>query len=439
MQNIPDYVLTVIKKLDKNGFEAYLVGGCVRDFIMNVTPNDFDITTNALPHQLKTIFSEYKVILTGEKHGTVTVVINEKTVEITTYRIDMNYTDSRHPNSVIFTNYLEDDLKRRDFTMNAMAMSRNGEIIDLFGGKSDIKNGIIRTVGDAKERFSEDGLRIMRALRFASRLGFSLDTATYDAVFECKKLLEKISYERITSEFVQLIFGKCADNILREYRDIIAVFIPEIVPCFNFEQHSPYHKFDVWEHTIHAVKESSQKENVKIAMFFHDISKPECCVIDENGRGHFKGHPLRSSQIAEIIMKRMRFSNNTIDSVKTLIIHHSDELKDKYEIRKLVGQIGFENALSLIDVQRADSLSKHEFCRERLKESDNQERIIKEILENNDCVSIKDLKINGNDLMEIGFEGIKIKEVLNLLLDKVMTDSIENDPIQLVNCAYSLK
>lgn len=435
---IPEYAVKAVKMLEKNGFEAYFAGGCVRDYIMNITPHDYDVTTNALPEQIKAVFSGYNVIPTGEKHGTITVIIDGEQIEITTYRIDSSYTDNRHPDKVEFSTSLAEDLKRRDFTINAMVMDADGNITDLFGGREDIKNGVIRAVGKAEERFNEDALRILRGLRFAARLGFEIEPETAKEVHECRSLLKNISAERIREEFTGLLCGSYPDSILRSYRDVIAVFIPEIVPCFEFEQHSPYHRYDVWEHTIHAVNECRNKEKIRIAMFFHDIAKPDCFKQDENGRGHFKGHAPKSAEKTAVIMKRLKFPNRMTEDVVTLISHHSDELNTRYELRRIIGEIGAENVFDLLDVQRADSLSKQDFCSERLKKSDSQEKTVREIIENHECVCIKDLDINGYDLMEIGFSGRKIKAVLTELLENVMKDNIKNERCELIDCAKSL-
>lgn len=439
MTKIPEFVIEAIKTLESGGFEAYLVGGCVRDFIMGIKPHDFDIATNALPDQIKAVFSGYTVVLTGERHGTVTVMKDDVPLEITTYRIDGNYTDSRHPDKVSFSSCLEEDLKRRDFTLNAMAMDTEGNITDLFGGRKDIENGIIKTVGNAQKRFEEDALRILRALRFAARFGFIIDETTSDSIYERRNMLRNISSERIRDEFIGIICGKYSEEILRRYRDVIAVFIPEIASCFEFEQHSPYHKYDVWEHTIHAVGSCANRKNVKLAMFFHDIAKPDCYKPDDTGRGHFKGHPLKSAEKAETIMKRLKFPKNMTKNTVELIKRHSDKLDSRYELRRTVGQIGFENVIDLIDVQRADSLSKHDFCRERLEKLDVQEKIAREINENNECVCVKDLNINGHDLIKLGFYGLEIKLILEKMLHKVMKDEIRNDYMQLINYAKLLK
>ncbi len=436
--NIPEYAVRAIKQLEKNGFEAYLVGGCVRDFIMGIEPHDFDITTNAMPEQIKSVFSEYKTISSGEKHGTEAIVIDGNLVEITTYRTESGYTDNRHPDAVHFSSCLEEDLRRRDFTMNAIAMDINGALTDPFNGQQDIVGMVIRTVGDAGERFSEDALRILRALRFSSMFGFEIESSTSGAILENAQLLKNISAERIRDEFEGILCGRVPDNILRKYREVIAVFIPEIRKCFDFEQHTPYHKYDVWEHIIHAVKYSKNTKKIRTAMFFHDISKPECYKQDENGQGHFKRHAQKSAVRAKEIMKRFRFPNSFTADVTRLIYHHSDELNSRYEIKRLMGEIGVENTLDLIDVQRADSMSKQEFCRERLKKSDNQEKIIREIADNNECISLNQLDISGSDIVKLGVSGRNIGEILNKLLDEVMRDEVKNDKKELIYYAKSL-
>ena len=323
MLNIPSYVLTAISILESNGFQAYLAGGCVRDSIMNINPNDYDIATNAVPSQIKSMFKDYKLILTGEKHGTVAVLITGNIIEITSYRLENGYTDGRHPDSVEFTSSLAEDLRRRDFTINAMAYGINDGLIDLYNGLDDIKNKIIRTVEAPEKRFKEDALRIMRGLRFSSRLGFAIDTDTSTAIHALSDQLKNVSLERIRDEFVQIICGQNAGEVMMSYRDVISVFIPEIIPCFDFNQYSPYHKYDVWEHTVNAVAKAKNKENIKLAMFFHDIAKPECFVMDSSKRGHFKGHAKKSALIAEAIMVRLRFPKSVIKNVSAIICHHS--------------------------------------------------------------------------------------------------------------------
>ncbi|MGN1480677.1 CCA tRNA nucleotidyltransferase [Porcipelethomonas sp.] len=426
MFSIPDYIYDILNHLEKNGFEAYIVGGCVRDFFLSKTPHDFDITTNALPEEIKKCLDEYSKTDYGEKHGTVAVIAGGHSVEITTYRIDGKYTDSRHPDNVFFTSSLNEDLKRRDFTINSMAVNKEGILTDPFNGKNDLGNGIIRTVGNAHDRFSEDALRILRAIRFSSQLGFRIENETSMAVHSLKYLIKNISMERIREEFIKIVTGKNSEKVLREYADVIAVFIPEIKASFGFRQYSPYHKYDVWEHTIHAVSAAAEIKKVKIAMFFHDISKPECFKMDENGRGHFKGHAQKSALKAVEILKRLKFSHNDINDIVYIISHHSDELNTKAEIKMLLNQIGEENFFNLLDVQRADSMSKQDFCRERLKKTDVQEKTAIKIIENKECYRLKDLAVNGNDLIKLGLKNEQIGLMLNKVLNEIINEKLEN-------------
>ena len=435
----PDYVLYVLKKLNSRGFEAYIVGGCVRDFMLKNDPSDFDITTNALPCEIKECFDEHKIIETGVKHGTITIIINSQKIEITTYRVEGKYSDNRHPDKVTFSCNLYDDLIRRDFTINAMAISSSGELIDNFNGRSDLKNKIIRAVGDPAKRFTEDALRILRALRFASQLGFYIEDKTSEMVHQYAYLLRNISAERIREEFVKILMGISAEEILRRYCDVVEVFIPEIKKLYGFDQHSPYHKYDVWEHTIHAVGSAVPEKNVRVAMFFHDISKPDCFYMDENGRGHFKGHALKSAEMTSEILKRLRFSSRDIKDIVSIICHHSDEINSKPEIKLLLNEVGEKNFFDLLNAQRADSMSKQEFCRKRLIKSDWQEKTAKEILQNKECYTLKDLAINGNELIKLGFRDRKIGQLLERLLQEVVYENLLNDKISLINYIKSLK
>ena len=433
MFELPDYVLYVLKKLSSRGFEAYIVGGCVRDIMLQKIPSDFDITTNALPFEIKECFEEHKIIDIGEKHGTVTIIIDSRKIEITTYRIDGTYSNNRHPDKVTFSCNLYDDLKRRDFTINAMAMKSSGELTDNFNGRSDLKNKIIRTVGDPAKRFTEDALRILRALRFASQLGFHIENNTSEMIHQYAYLIKNISAERIREEFVKILLGNSAEKILREYCDVIEVFIPEIKKSYGFKQ------YDVWEHTIHAVGASVPEKNVRTAMFFHDIAKPDCFKLDKNGRGHFKGHAVKSAEMTYDILKRLRFSSKDIKDIICVIYHHSDELDNKPEIKLLMNKIGIKNFINLLNVQRADSMSKQEFCRERLKKSNWQEKTAKEIIQNKECYTLKGLAVNGNDLMKLGFEGKENGKMLEYLLKEVIYENLENNKISIINYIKSLK
>lgn len=439
MFELSDYVIYVLNKLNSRGFEAYIVGGCVRDFMLQKIPNDFDITTNALPYEIKECFKEHKIIETGAKHGTVTIIIDIRKIEITTYRIEGTYSDNRHPDVVKFSHNLYDDLIRRDFTINAMAINIYGEIIDNFNGRADLKNKIIRAVGDPSKRFTEDALRILRALRFASQLGFYIENKTSDMIHKYAYLLKNISAERIREEFVKIIMGNNAEEILRKYCDVIELFIPEIQRLYGFDQRSPYHKYDVWEHTIHAVGASVPETNVRVAMFFHDIAKPDCFYMDVNGRGHFKGHALKSAEMASVILKRLKFSSREIKDIISIVYHHSDELNSKPEIKLLLNKIGKKNFFDLLNAQRADSMSKQEFCLKRLIQSDRQEKIAKEIIKNKECYTLKDLAVNGYDLIKLGFNGRENGQLLEHLLEEVIYGNLLNDKISLINYIKSLK
>lgn len=439
MPDLPFYVLTTLNKLENNGFEAYIAGGCVRDFLMNKQPHDFDITTNALPEHIKQIFSNYKIIKSGEKHGTIAVIIEKNIIEITTYRIDGSYFDNRHPEKVIFSSDLSEDLKRRDFTVNAMVQNKNGEIIDLFGGKNDIENKIIRTVGNAYDRFQEDALRIMRCLRFASTLGFDIESETSEAAHKCAFLLKNISVERIKEEFIKILCGNYCEKILRNYCDIIEVFIPEIRDMYGFDQHTPYHKFDVWEHTLHAVSSSENSPLIRTVMFFHDIAKPDCFTLDKNGVGHFKNHALLGAEKTKKILKRMRFSSKEINEIIKIIANHRYTFKCKTDVKRMLNKIGEESFFNLIKAKRADDNSKGIIDKNTQSNLNFAENIAQRIIEDNECYRMCDMKINGNDLLELGFKGKQIGEILDILLEKIICGEVENERDKLINCTNLIK
>ena len=424
---------TAVELLKKCGFEAFLIGGSVRDFIMGLPIGDIDITTNATPPEVKEVFSDFRVIETGIKHGTVTVLIDNEPLEITTYRSESTYSDNRHPDSVTFSKTLSDDVVRRDFTMNAIAYDFSDGFCDLVNGIDDIKNQTIRCIGDAETRFNEDALRILRALRFSSVLNFTIEENTKSAIHKCKDLLLNISAERIREEFVKLICGINAYNVLQEFSDVIAVFIPEIKPCVDFKQENRHHCFDVYTHTLKAVEKSSPDAIIRLALFLHDIAKPMVAHFDEKGEQHYYGHPKKSAEITEKILTRLRFDNETKNKVVTLVAFHDSPIMvnnltapDKKRIKKIMSQIGAELIFPLIEVKYCDNSAQNpEYFRgnEFYAKAQN---IINEILEEKECFSIKDLAVNGNDLMKLGFTGKKIGETLNLLLDLVISEKIAN-------------
>ena len=424
----------ILNILTGAGFEAYLVGGCVRDTIMKRSFHDTDITTNARPEQIMEVFRNYKTIPTGIKHGTVTVISEGIPYEITTYRIDGTYSDSRRPDSVEFTSNLREDLARRDFTINAIAMNYAGEISDYFGGFEDIKNGIIRCVGSPEKRFSEDALRIMRAVRFSSQLGFKIEPETAKAIHEMKNRLKNISKERIREELDKLICGKNCIEVLMEYSDVITTIIPEFKNCIGFEQHSPYHKYTVWEHIVRAVS-LAPSDNVKMrrALLFHDIAKPICAKFDENGRGHFKKHAEKGAMITHDIMKNLRYDGESISYTVMLIAHHSDKIFNKKNIKKIMSVIGDELFFELMEMKKCDNSAKNDFV---LDENQLFDELIQEghkIIENNECRSLKNLDINGNDLIKIGLHGAEIGENLKELLNLVIEEKTPNKKDKLLN------
>ncbi len=435
---ISSNALYAVNCLAQHGFEAFAVGGCVRDYLMNIPCSDTDITTNALPCDIKKVFKNYTTIDIGEKYGTIAVIIEKEQIEITTYRTDNEYNDSRHPASVTFARNLSDDLSRRDFTINAMAYNNEIGIVDLFGGQSDINNKLIRCVGNAKQRFEEDALRIMRAIRFASVLNFELEEQTKTAVFECADMLKNISAERLRVELCKLICGKNAKKVLLEYANVLSVFIPEIKPCINFNQHSQYHKYDVWEHIAVAVSESKTDVNARLAALFHDISKPSVFVLDENGLGHFKGHAAVCAQTAEDIMKRLCFSTKQTELIKNVIYYHSDVNFTPKSAKRRIAKLGYEGFELLLDLQCADNSAKHDFCKQRLEAINSWRNFAHNLEDSNACISRKNLAINGNDIISLGVCGKQIGNVLEALLAKVIDEEIENEHDALMNCAKTI-
>ncbi len=435
---------TAVAMLKSNGFEAFLIGGSVRDFIMGLPIGDIDITTNATPTQVKEVFKDFRVIETGIKHGTVTVLIDKEPLEITTYRSEGTYSDNRHPDSVQFSKSLSDDVIRRDFTMNAIAYDFTDGFCDLVGGIDDINNKIIRCIGNAETRFREDALRILRALRFSSVLGFTIEENTKDAIHKCKDLLKNISAERIQVEFVKLICGKNAYNVLKDFSDVIAVFIPEIKTCVGFEQKNKHHCYDVYTHTLKAVEKSNPIPVIRLALFFHDIGKPVVAHFDEKGEQHYYGHPKKSAEITERIMTRLRFDNDTKNKVVTLVAFHDSPIMvndnvqpDKKRLKKIMSQIGKDLVSDLIHIKYCDNSAQNPeyFCGEEFYKATYE--MINEIINNQECFSFKDLKINGNDLISMGFKGKDIGKILNNILDLVIKEKIKNETIEITDYIHS--
>ncbi len=434
---IPLYAKVVADRLTEEGFEAYFVGGCVRDALMKHTPHDFDITTNASPDEMKAVFKDFKTILTGEKHGTVTVVSEGENIEVTTYRVDGEYKDSRHPESVSFTKNIKEDLARRDFTMNAICY--NEGFVDPYKGREDIEKKIIRTVGIADERFCEDALRIMRALRFAACLGFEIEEETKKSIHKNAQLLKNISAERIYVEFSKLVMGEHCEKILLEYYDVIGVFAPCILPCVGFDQKNRYHIYDVYTHMVKSVSCAPYDLKIRLAMFFHDVGKPDCFTIDQKG-GHFKGHPEKSKDKAKEVLDFLKVDNETKNTVLNLIEHHQREIvPEKKYVKRFLARFSFEFFDMLIEVMRADTLAHSSLATENLESIEKLKMLKEEIMREGECVSLKTLAVNGNDIIALGItDGRKIGEILKMLLAKVMDGEAENEKECLIEIIKAL-
>ena len=428
--SIPSGVQTVLDVLECAGYEAWLVGGCVRDRLLGCSPKDYDVTTCARVDRVMDVFRDFRVIETGIKHGTVTVISEGMPVEVTTFRVDGNYSDGRHPDSVDFASDIRDDLSRRDFTVNAIAYSPARGYLDLFGGMSDLRSGIIRCVGDPSVRFGEDALRILRALRFASVLGFDIEPGTAEAIHRCKGLLDKIAVERITQELFKLLCGAGAEDVLRTYSDVIFQIIPPLSRTFGFRQHNPHHDFDVWEHTVRTVASSPPDRTIRLAALFHDVGKPDCFTIDRTGTGHFYGHAAKSVETArEIFDRYIRTDKKTVERVLMLVKSHDEQIIPERRImRRRLNKYGEEALRQLIALNRADTKSQTSVpSADRLSLLDRAEEVLDELVAESACTTLRDLKITGGDLMAAGApKGPMIGKVLNALLSEVCDEKLEN-------------
>lgn len=426
---IPQKVNSIIHTLQKHGHEAYAVGGCVRDSLLGRIPNDWDITTSAKPEEVKALF--HRTIDTGIQHGTVTVMIEKEGFEVTTYRIDGEYTDSRHPKEVIFTPDLQEDLRRRDFTINAMAYNEEQGLVDCFGGREDLEKRIIRCVGNAEERFSEDALRILRALRFAAQLGCSVEADTMSAIRKLAPTLANISAERIQAELLKMLVSPNPSMMRTVYETgISAVIMPEWDAVMETDQNHPHHKYSVGEHTIHAMEAVKPQKVYRLAMLFHDFGKPLVKKTDEEGIDHFFGHADVSAELAETIMRRLKFDNDTMETVCKLVKYHDYRPSAaKKGVRKGMAKTGQTIFPMLFPVMRADTLAQSEHMRaEKLAYIDKLEELYEQVLADGECVSLKMLAITGRDLLDNGFsQGKQIGVVLNQLLEIVLEEPEKNN------------
>ena len=438
---VPTQVKKAINILNNNGYEAYIVGGCVRDFLLNLTPSDFDITTSALPDEILSTFSDYKTIETGLKHGTVTVVIESMHLEITTYRIDGEYKNNRHPDEVYFTRSLKEDLKRRDFTVNAMAYHPEKGLIDCFGGKIDLKNKVIRCVGEPEKRFTEDALRILRAVRFASVLGFDVEEKTFIAAHKLKNLINNISAERINTELNKLLTGKNCLEIFKNFKEVFFEFIPELKLLDGLNQHNAFHIYDMYMHTLVSVASCPENLILRLTMLFHDLGKADTYTEDETGIGHCYGHAKISEEKARIILRRLKYDNHTIHTVTTLVKHHDADIAlTEKSVKRWLNKIGEENFRLLLEVKRADTKAQApHIIEERLEKFNEVSKILEKINSENQCFSLKNLAVNGNDIIkELDTKGAQTGKVLKILLNKVMENELENNAVTLLNYAKTI-
>ncbi len=427
---LPQNVKTITDILKNSGHEAFIVGGCVRDSLMGITPHDWDICTSAKPEQIKKCFEEFNTFDSGIKHGTISIVIDKEIYEVTTYRIDGEYTDNRHPESVIFTDDITKDLARRDFTINAMAYNDEKGLVDPFNGQVDLQKQVIKCVGNPDNRFNEDALRIIRALRFASAYGLDIEEETSVSILKNAHLLNNIAVERIAVEFNKLICGKGAEDILNNYRDVIAVFIPEIKKMFDFKQKTKHHNRDVWHHTTHSVSQIDNEALLRITMLFHDLGKPDVCTYDADGSTHFKGHPKYSAKRAEGILKRLKYPTSFIEDCIKLIIYHDVRFNgSKKQLKHVMSAIGEGKVSLLLKVQRADIMAQSDYMHEeKLQKIDIASKIFDEIIEEQSCFTLKQLAVNGNDLKAIGItDGKTIGKTLKYLLSLVIDEKTENE------------
>ncbi|MEO1815980.1 MAG: HD domain-containing protein [Acetobacterium sp.] len=438
--NLPVPVEKAFKQLESCGFCGYLVGGCVRDFLLATPPTDFDMTTDATPDEIIACFAGHRVVETGIRHGTVTVMIEGMAIEITTHRIEGDYSDNRRPDTVAFTRNLADDLARRDFTINAMAYHPHKGLIDLFGGSQDIKNKIIRCVGDPFKRMAEDALRILRGLRFAAVLGFDLDGETGAAIRQNCGQLRHISAERIAAELDKLICGKNAKTIILAETAVLGVVIPELLPAKNFDQMNPHHCYDVLTHTAVALETLVPVRRLRWAMLFHDLGKPQTFTRDAAGVGHFKGHSKCSEAMARERLTALRISKNTIDQVCLLVKYHDTLIAaDKTCVKRWLNRLTEPLFRDLIAIKRSDNLAQAPEYRDRLASLQRLETLLDQVIAEKACFSLKDLAVNGHDLIGLGItNGAEIGRILKLLLEGVIEETFQNEKDILIEKAKEM-
>lgn len=437
---VPRGALSVLERLENAGYEAYIVGGCVRDILIGKTPSDFDVTTSARPEETERVFSELRTVETGLKHGTVTVISDGEPYEITTFRADGEYTDGRHPESVCYSEKLETDLERRDFTVNAMAYSPKRGLVDIFGGARDLKNGILRAVGDPERRFTEDALRILRALRFSAVYGFEIERSTAEAAKRLSGRIELLSGERIFSELKKLICGDSAEKVMLEFPDIICKALPEFTPTVGFLQHNPHHVYDVYTHSVKAMSYVKNDVVLRLAALMHDLGKPSTFSLDADGVGHFYGHSEESIRLASAALTRLKSDGYTLDAVLKLIKYHDPVIQtDEKSVKRWLNKLTPELLFQLLELKKADNMAQvsDPSCSEELDKRLNNYAVIRDvaerILSKDECFSLKQLAVNGDDLAAIGIpRNREMGRALTFLLDAVISGKVENTKKELL-------
>lgn len=425
--HLPEYVQNCIDSLENAGFAAYAVGGCVRDALLGLVPQDYDLCTAALPEETEAVFAGHSLILAGKKHGTVGVVTQGGVVEITTFRIEAEYRDNRHPDAVEFVSDIEKDLARRDFTVNAMAYSPSRGYADPFGGQGDLEKRLLRAVGDPVQRFQEDSLRILRGVRFAARFGMTLDRETADAMVSQARLMENLARERVFDELCKLLPTVSAADLSR-FAPVLVAVIPELAPTVGFQQHSRHHSFDLYTHIAHVVESVPPVLPLRWAALLHDLGKITTFTLDEAGEGHFYGHAQESAAQADTILRRLKAPNQLREQVVTLIKMHMTWLEpNKKVLRRQLRRLGWDALRDLLTLQEADTGSKGTG-----KETHNDHfaaihALLAEIEAENACLTLKDLAVNGHDLMQLGYRGKDIGQALNRLLEKVVDEELPNE------------
>ena len=433
--HLPTDVKRCIDALEAAGFAAYAVGGCVRDSLLGLTPADYDLCTSALPEQTEAVFHDCKLVLAGKKHGTVGVVTGGGVVEITTFRNEGAYLDNRHPEWVEFVEDITGDLARRDFTVNAMAYSPIRGFADPFGGQADLNNHILRAVGDPATRFREDSLRILRGARFAAKYHLTPDPETENAMFALTGLMDNLARERVFDELCKLITYSTTENLLR-FAPIVTAAIPELAPCVGFDQHNPHHLYDIFEHTARVVEGVPRDLTLRWAALLHDVGKPESFTQEENGRGHFYGHPRISADMADVILRRLKAPTALREDVVFLCDRHMVTLEpDQKLLRRRLSQYGEARTKMLLAIQRSDLIATGTRTAEEASYYNEVEAILNALLAEDQCFQIRDLAVNGNDLVSLGLKGKAIGQTLQHLLNLVIEEQIPNDREALLDAA----